>query len=182
VKPLPLIDAALTVTAEPPVELSVTDWVAGVFNVTLPNDRLLLLRLNVAAPGFNCRVVVLETPLEEAVSVTDCAVLTEDTVAVKLALVALAGTRTVPGTVTAALLLLNETLSPPLGAAPLNVTVQPSVVAPVTTLARHKRPVKELEIAVSPLPLSATIDVAPVEELLLMVSCPVDELAVVGSN
>jgi hypothetical protein len=43
----------------------------------------------------------------------------------------LAGTTTVAGTVTAALLLVNDTLKPPLPAGPLNVTVQASLPAPV---------------------------------------------------
>ena len=146
-----------------------TDWVAGVFNVTLPNDRLLPLRLSVAAPGFNCRVVVLDTLLEEAVSVTDCAVLTEDTVAVKLALVALAGTRTVPGTATDELLLLNETLNPPLGAPPLNVTVQLSVVAPVSVPVTHASPDSD-DVELTPVPVRVTTVVLPVEELLLRLS------------
>lgn len=48
----------------------------------------------------------------------------EVTVAVKLAELAPAPTSTLPGTAALALLLDNATLSPPLGAAPVNVTVQ----------------------------------------------------------
>jgi hypothetical protein len=58
-------------------------------------------------------------------------VLTEVTVAVKLAVVAPAATVTEAGTVTELLLLARLTMSPPLAAAALNVTVQLSVPAPV---------------------------------------------------
>jgi hypothetical protein len=80
--------------------------------------------------AFNSRVNVLETLPLLAVSVTASGVATDDTLAVNSALVAFAGTVTAPGTVTAALLLERLTLSPPLGAAVLNVTVQASVPAP----------------------------------------------------
>jgi P pilus assembly chaperone PapD len=50
---------------------------------------------------------------------------------VKPALVAFAGTVTVAGSVTAALLLARLTLSPPLGAAAVSVTVQASSTHPV---------------------------------------------------
>ena len=46
VKPDPVIAAALTVTGEVPVELSVTDCVAAVFTVTLPKLRLVTLTVN----------------------------------------------------------------------------------------------------------------------------------------
>jgi len=55
VKPVPVIEAELTVTAELPDEVSVTVCVAGEFNVTLPKDRLVELRLSVGVElGFNC--------------------------------------------------------------------------------------------------------------------------------
>ena len=65
-----------------------------------------------------------------AVSVTDSAFPTVDTVAENTVLVALAGTVTVAGTVTAALLLDRFTVRPPDGAAVLSVTVQTSVPEP----------------------------------------------------
>jgi hypothetical protein len=60
-----------------------------------------------------------------------CDVLTAATAAVKLALVALAATVTVAGTVTAALLLARLTLRPAIGAAAVSFTVQASDPAPV---------------------------------------------------
>jgi hypothetical protein len=58
-------------------------------------------------------------------------VLTEETLAVKLVLVAPDATVTVAGTITAELLLDRLTANPPFGAAPLSVTVQLSVPAPI---------------------------------------------------
>ena len=66
-----------------------------------------------------------------AVIVTDCAVATEDTAAVKSVLVAFPGTITVLGTVTAELLLDRLTISPSLGAEAVSVTVHTSVPDPV---------------------------------------------------
>jgi hypothetical protein len=117
VKPVPVNVAELMVTGAVPLELSVTGNVVGVFTVTLPNARLAGLMVNVGAAAFNCRVKIFDAPLALAVRVTDCAVVTELTVAVNPALVALAGTTTAAGTVTAVLLLLNPTLAPPLPAA-----------------------------------------------------------------
>ena len=65
------------------------------------------------------------------VIVAVCAVVTADTVAENDALVAAAGTVTEAGTTTALLLLERLTLKPPVGADPVNVTVQASVPAPV---------------------------------------------------
>ena len=106
VKPVPLSVAELMVTGAVPVELNVTGSVEDVFTVTLPNARLLGLTVNVGTAAFSCKAKLLETLPALAVRVTACAVVTEDTVAVNPALVALAGTTTVAGTVTAALLLV----------------------------------------------------------------------------
>jgi hypothetical protein len=128
---VPVSAAELTVTGDAPVEVNVTGSVVGVFTVTLPNARLVGLIVNVAAAAFNCRAKVLETLPALAVSVTACADVTDDTVAVNPALLALAGTVTVAGTVTAALLLARLTLKPPLPAAAVSVTVQLSLPDPV---------------------------------------------------
>jgi hypothetical protein len=128
---VPVSAAELMVTGDVPVEVNVTGSVVGVFTVTLPNARLVGLIVNVAAAAFNCRAKVLETLPALAVSVTACADVTDDTVAVNPALLALAGTVTVAGTVTAALLLARLTLKPPLPAAAVSVTVQLSLPDPV---------------------------------------------------
>jgi hypothetical protein len=101
-----------------------------------------------------------------AVNVTACAVATDDTVAVNVAVVEFAGTVTVAGTVTAGLLLDRLTLSPPLAAAAFSVTVQASVPAPVIDALPQ---VSALSTGV-PVPLRLIAAVSLVEELLAMVS------------
>jgi hypothetical protein len=134
VKPAPLTVAALTITAEVPVEVKVTDWVAGVLRFTLPKGTLVALMLSVATAGPSCSAKVSATLPALAVKVAVCAVVHEDTVALKVALVAPAGTVTEAGTVTAELLLARLTANPPLAAAAVRETVQLSVPAAVIEL------------------------------------------------
>jgi hypothetical protein len=72
----------------------------------------------------------MEVPPAFAVSVTVCAVKTDDTFAMNWALAAFAGTVTVAGIVTAALLLERLTLCP-LADAEFSCTVQTSVADPI---------------------------------------------------
>jgi hypothetical protein len=58
---------------------------------------------------------------------------------VKLAELDPAATVTLPGTVTFALLSESVTVNPPEGAAPVNVTVQDELPAPVTVAGEHVR-------------------------------------------
>jgi len=169
VKPVPDSVAELMVTGAVPLEVSVTGNVVGVFTVTLPNARLAGLMVSVGTAAFNCKAKVFDTPPVLAVRVTDCAVVTEVTVAVNPALVALAGTTTVAGTVTAVLLLLNPTLTPPLPAAELSVTVQLSLPAPVRDALVQDNEPNVPDTAV-PVPLSPISAVPLVDELLLIVS------------
>jgi len=89
-----------------------------------------LLSVGVVAPLSEIAKVLLTLPAE-AVKVAVCAEVTAETAAVKLAVVAPEATVTEAGTATEVLLLASETAWPPLGAAPLNVTVQASVPAAV---------------------------------------------------
>ena len=50
VKPVPVIVAALTVTAEVPVDVRVSGCVDGTLMVTFPNDKLVALMLRVGVP------------------------------------------------------------------------------------------------------------------------------------
>ena len=170
--PAPVTVAELTITGAVPVEDRVTDCVAGVFSATSPNARLAALTLSVGMAAFNCRAKLFETPPALAVSVTACAELTEETVAVNPALVAFAGTVTVAGTVTAALLLARLTTKAPLAAAAVKVTVQASVPAPVIEVLLHEIALNApaAGVLVMPVPLSPTTTVAPAKELLLTVS------------
>ena len=171
VKPVPVNAAELMVTGAFPLELSVTGNVVGVFSVTLPNAKLAGLMVSVGTAAFNCRAKVFDTPPVLAVRVTDCAVVTDVTVAVNPALVALAGTATVAGTVIAVPPLLNPTLTPPLPAAELSVTVQLSLPAPVSDALLHDTELNVPAAAV-PVPLSAITAVPLIDELLWMVSRP----------
>ena len=169
VKPVPLSVAELMVTGAVPAEVNVTGSVDAVFTVTLPNAKLAGLMLNVGTAAFSCSAKVLETPPALPVRVTDCAVVTDDTVAVNPALVALAGTATAAGIVTAALLLVRPTLRPLLPAAELSVTVQVSLPAPVTDPLLHDNELNAAGTAV-PVPVRPTTAVPLVVELLWMVN------------
>jgi hypothetical protein len=94
---------------------------------------------------------------------------TDETVAVNPALVAFAGTVTVVGIVTAALLVARLTLRPPLPAAELNVTVQASVPEPVMDALLQDKLLSVAGAGV-PVPLRPMTEVDPVEELLLTLS------------
>lgn len=96
----------------------------------------------------------------------------------KPALAAPAGIVTEAGTVTALLLLARLMMNPPVAAAAFNVTVQVSVPAPVSELLAQLRLVSKG----TPVPVNATVEAAPVEELLSIVSVPVADPEAVGSN
>ncbi len=68
--------------------------------------------LSVAVFGPSCKAKPVETPPALAVRDADCVVVTDEAVALNPILVALAGTVTVDGTVTAALLLERLTGNP----------------------------------------------------------------------
>jgi hypothetical protein len=76
-----------------------------------------------AVPGFTVSEAVLVVPLYEAEMVTGVAAVTALVVTVNVALLAPAATVTLEGTVAADALLERSTTTPPLGAAPLSVTV-----------------------------------------------------------
>ena len=132
VNPVPLKVAPPMVTGAEPVEVSVNDCVAEVFTTKLPNPTLVALMLSVGTAAFSCRTLLAEVRPMVAFSVTDWVIATADTVAVNPVLVAPIGTVTDAGNVTAALLLVRITLSPPPGAGLNIVTVQASFAEPVS--------------------------------------------------
>jgi hypothetical protein len=148
------------------------------------DDELEVATVRVGTAAFNCRARVSDILPTLAVTVAVCAVPTDDTVAVNPALVAVAGTITVEGIVTAALLLEKLTLRPPEGAAALNVTVQASVPDPVMETLLQKSALN----TGMPVPLKLMGGVPLIgglltlTELLTMVSCPVAVPAVLGLN
>jgi hypothetical protein len=103
--------------------------------------------------------------------------LNADTVAVKLACVALGCTITDEGTVTSALLLDTFTVNPPTGAGPLSVSVHATEPALVKAAALHATADREV-----PVPLRLTIAAGFVEELLAMLRVPLAGPAEAGSN
>lgn len=109
VKPAPETATPLMVTAAVPDAVSDRVCVVGVLRLTLPKDRLLVLRLSVAVAGLSCRAKVFVPPPAAAVSVAVWFEPTADAVAVKIALVAPAATVTEPGTLTELLLLESVT-------------------------------------------------------------------------
>jgi hypothetical protein len=93
-------------------------------------------------------------------------VLTVETVAVKLPVVAPAATVTLPGTVTAELLLARLTANPPLAAAAFRVKVQLSVPTPVIVPLVQVSPLK----TGIPVPLRPIRVEVPLAELLVRVN------------
>lgn len=181
--PAPASVAALIVTGWVPVDVRVTDCVAEVLVATLPNATLVALMLSVMVAGFSWRAKVLLVPLALADNVTVCAAATADTFAVKPTLVALAGTVTEPGTVTAELLLDRLTASPPLGAAAVSVTVHASVPNPVMVALLQDRVLSAAgPVLVAPVPFRVITDVEAAEEPLAIVNCPVAVPAAAGVN
>lgn len=178
VKPVPVVESELIVTAAVPLEVTVTDFVTAVPTATLPKDSDVALRLSAAVAAFSCRETDFEVLPVEAVSVADCAVVTEATLAVNDVLVAVAGTVTELGSVTEPLLLASPTLTPPVGAAPDRLTVHESASEPVIEVLPQEIALT-VGITAVPLPLTFTVAVGAV---LKIDSCPDTELAVVGRN
>jgi hypothetical protein len=75
----PVNVAPLIVTGAVPVEVKVTDCVAGVLTGTSPNATLVALMVNARMAAFSCRVKLLTALPALAVIVTACAATTGDT-------------------------------------------------------------------------------------------------------
>lgn len=176
--PAPVNEAALTVTAEVPVEDRVRVSVAGIFVTTSPKSMLDVLKLRIGDEVLRSSVKISETLPALAVRIAVSAELTGDTFTVKLALLEPAATVTEAGTVASELLLERLTTKPPFAAAVFKVAVQLSVPAPVMVPLAQLRAVS----TGTPVPLRPTTIDAPFEELLFSDSCPVSAPAVLGSN
>jgi hypothetical protein len=165
--PAPAIATALMVTAAVPDEVSVTVCCVAVFRFTFPKLKLVVFSVSAGTDACSCSPKVAAMPPSCAVSVTVWVVVTAVIVAVNAAVVAPAATVTEVGTVTAVLLLERLAVIPPLGAVALSDTVQASVPAPVIDVPLHESPFTAV-----PQPYKLTVDVLPLEELLLIVSAP----------
>ena len=82
--------------------------------------------------GFTVSAAVRVTPAKTAETVAEVEAVTAVVVTVKLTLLAPAGTVTLAGTAVAPELSESDTTAPPLGAAPLKVTVPVEALPPVT--------------------------------------------------
>jgi hypothetical protein len=100
---------------------------------------LVAFMLSVAVPAYSSNAKLFVTPFAFAVSVAVCVNLTGDTAAENPTLVALPGTVTELGTLTAPLLLERLTFIPPLRAAEVSVTVQASELVPTIEALAHER-------------------------------------------
>ena len=177
-KPLPVTAMVFTVIAAVPLAVNVTVCVVALLMTVSPNATLVAFTLSPGVPAFSCSATVRKVLPVVAVRTADCALVTASTVAVKVALVAVAGTVTEAGTVTALLLLARVTTVPPLGAEPDKLTVQESPNAPVMEVLLQEIALTVGATAV-PVPLRLT---ATAGALLDRVNCPVTELALVGVN
>ena len=165
-KPLPLTITEFTVTAAVPDEVRVTVCVVALLTTMAPNEMLLAFRLRTGFAAFSCRDADFDVLPAVAIKVTVCAVATAVMLAENDALVAVAGTVIEAGTVTALLLLVTETLTPPVGAEPDRLTVQVSVSEPVMEALLQVKPLT-VGATVVPVPLRLTVAVGA---LLAMVS------------
>jgi len=182
-KPAPERVAAVTVTADVPVDERVRVCVAVVPTSTLPKFRLAALTVKMDDTAFNSSAKLWAEAPEFAVRTAICVIVTAATVAVKLALVAPAGTVTVAGAVTALLLLLKSTVTPPAPAAEFSVTVHESGIAPVATTSAQLRELRSAEdAAVVPVPERATTNEPPVDASLVISKLPVAAPVALGLN
>lgn len=146
---------------------------------TAPNATLLALMVSAGVAAFNCRATLFEELPEVALNVADCAVVTDATAAVNDALLAVAGTVTEPGTATALLLLAIATVTPPLGAVPDRETEHESLIAPVIEVLPQET---ALTVGADDVPVPLRLTDGLDDALLEIVSCPVVEAALAGSN
>jgi hypothetical protein len=191
-KPVPVIVAEVTVTAEVPVDASVNDCVAVVFTVTLP--KLRLFEINVSC-GFGVAVpvplkatavlpvdellVIVSCPLALPVAMgANCTCNVIDCVGFSVA-GKLPPTIVKPVPVTAAEFTVT-------GEFPIDVSVNVCAVVVFTVTLPKLRLVELTDncgfAAAAPVPLKATPAVLPVDELLLIVSCPLALPVAVGAN
>ena len=193
VKPAPVIAAELTVTADVPEEVSVTDRVFAVFTVSLPKLRLEALTVNcgfAAAVPVPLRATAAVPPVVESLLMLSCPVTAPVAVGANWTCSArvwfgLSVAGKVPPTIVKPAPVIAAELTVT-GDVPEEVSVTDRVFA-VFTVSLPKLRLEALTVncgfAVAvPVPLRATAAVPPVVESLLMLSCPVTAPVAVGAN
>lgn len=177
-KPVPVSDAALTVTGIVPVEESTSGCVIAEFTGTLPKATLDVLtpKTAVAAPSWTLNVCA--TPPALAVNMAACATATAEALAENCALVAPDAIVTMAGTATALSLLVRLTTWPLLPAAAFKLTVQASTALPRIDPFTQSSPVS----TGTPMPLRAIEVELPFDALLAIVSWPLADPDAVGPN
>ena len=140
----------MMVAAAVPLEVTVIDFVTAVPTATLPNASDVVLRLMTDVAALSCRAKLREEEFALAVIVAVWDVLTAATFAANEAADAPAATVTLPGTVTAVLLLRKVTPTPPAGAAELSETVQFVVPEPAKELPSQESALTEGTPTVDP--------------------------------
>ncbi|HEY2470617.1 MAG TPA: hypothetical protein VGI45_22675 [Terracidiphilus sp.] len=131
------------VTAAVPLAVIVIDFDTDVPTATLPNASEVVLTVNADVVAFKCSATLFDEPLALAVKVAAWSLLTEATITVNGAVLPPDAIDTLAGTVTAPLLLVTATFTPPAGAAELNDTVHAVDPAPVNELVAQERPVTD---------------------------------------
>jgi hypothetical protein len=159
-----------------PVDVKITDCVAGAFRRTFPKGMVVALMFSVGTAAISSMAKLLEMLPARAFNVIAFAETTGDTVALNPALVAFAGTVTTLGTVTAASLLERPMFTPPLDAAALSFIVQASVPAPCIDPIAQERELKggaDAGTSETPFPFKLTTTLLPVNPSVVKVICPV---------
>ena len=193
VKPTPVTVAAFTVTSELPIDVSVTDLVAAEFTATLPKLRLV-------APTVNCgfgttapvplRATAAVLPLDELLLIIICPLAEPVTVGLNCICSVsdwfgfnVVGKPPLTSENPEPLIVAEFTVT---GAVPVDVSVTVCVVDVFTiTLPKLKLPTLNVSCGLGAailVPLSATIAVLPVAELLLIANWPLVAPVAVGLN
>ena len=193
VNPAPVIAAEFTVTADVPVEVKVSDCVVAVFTVTLPKLKPAALTTNCglkAAILVPFRLTTVVAPAEELLLIEICPVAVPLTVgrnwtcSVTVSF-GLNVTGKLPPTIVkpAPVMAAEFTVT---AAVPVEVSVNDCVTDVFTvTLPKLKLAALTDSCGLSSdvlVPLRFTTVVVPVEELLLIVTCPVAAPVTVGRN
>jgi hypothetical protein len=193
VKPAPVIAAEVTVTGDVPVDVNVSDCVVEVFTVTLLKFRAASLTANwglVAVVLVPLKITTVVEPVEELLLIvicplaapglvgSNCTWSVRDCVGLKVT------GKLFPMIVKPAPVIAAEfTVT---GEVPVEVNVNDCVVG-VFTVTLPKLKVAALRVncgldAATLVPLRVTCAVGPLDELLLIVTCPLAVPTAVGSN